>query len=68
MTIDQITKAASDLGIKLTHANEGTEIYQCWADRVLEAEATVRHPLPLNVGQQRALRAAAVREANRYAI
>ena len=38
MNIDQITKAASTLGIKLTNANEGTEIYQCWADRVLQAK------------------------------
>jgi hypothetical protein len=36
--VTEITKIAQALGIKLTNAEEGTEIYQCWADRVEEAK------------------------------
>jgi hypothetical protein len=36
--LDQITKTAKGLGITPTNANEGTELYKCWADRVAEAQ------------------------------
>jgi hypothetical protein len=37
MDIDQITRIAQQLNIKLTAAEEGTDIYRCWADRVEDA-------------------------------
>ena len=35
--IDEITDMARRLGIKLTSAQEGSDLYECWAYRVLEA-------------------------------
>ena len=37
MTIEQITEAAAKLGIDITNAEIGTDICQCWADRVQAA-------------------------------
>jgi hypothetical protein len=37
MNIDEIIRIAKDLGIKLTNAEEGTEMYRAWADRVMLA-------------------------------
>ncbi|MEJ2125796.1 MAG: hypothetical protein P8Y47_13615 [Alphaproteobacteria bacterium] len=37
MNIDQITRIAQQLNIKLTAAEEGTDLYRCWADRVEDA-------------------------------
>ena len=34
MDVTELTKTAVELGIKLTNAEEGTEPYQAWADRV----------------------------------
>ena len=35
--INEVIEAAKALGITLTNANEGTDLYQCWADRVMDA-------------------------------
>ena len=37
--IDETLQTARDLGLKLTCAEPGTEIWQCWADRVMQAWA-----------------------------
>jgi hypothetical protein len=37
MDINEIIDAAVILGIKLTNAEVGTELYRCWADRVVQA-------------------------------
>ena len=34
MDIDQVTSIAQQLNIKLTAAEDGTDLYRCWADRV----------------------------------
>jgi hypothetical protein len=36
--INEIIKAAQSLGIKLANAEGGTELCQCWADRVAPAK------------------------------
>jgi hypothetical protein len=36
--INQIIEAAKALGIKLTNAELGTELCECWIDRVLNAQ------------------------------
>jgi hypothetical protein len=36
--MDELTRVAVALGIKLARAEEGTDQYECWADRVREAE------------------------------
>jgi hypothetical protein len=54
MNIDEITRIAKELGIKLTAAEEGTEMYQCWAERVMLA-----YHIPTE---------AMIAEASRYAI
>jgi hypothetical protein len=76
MTIDQITQAAVALGIKLTHANEGTEMYKSWAARVRKAHtydldakfAAEYWPGSHQLGLAEDSRAKAIAEANRYAI
>jgi hypothetical protein len=71
VTIDELTKIASALGIKLTHAQEGTQMYQAWADRVVEADKFDQDILSSSNTLGRAAlivqRNAAIREANRYA-
>lgn len=39
MTNSEIIVTANKLGIKPTQATPGTEIWQCWADRVEQAAA-----------------------------
>lgn len=35
--VTETTAIAKSLGIKLTNANEGTDLYEAWADRVWQA-------------------------------
>ena len=77
MDVTTLTKIAADLGIKLTNAEEGTEMYTAWADRVEQAEG---YDLDLNHARKSrgpeaeyargsvAKRDSAIAEANRYAI
>jgi len=78
MTMKELIQTAQALGIKLTNAEEGTELYRAWADRVEQAE---EHDLDLNFARNQrgseareytqefsAKRDAAVADANRYAI
>jgi hypothetical protein len=45
--INEVIDAAKALGITLTNANEGTDLYQCWADRVMDAmNAFKRNDIP----------------------
>lgn len=37
MNIDQLTTAAKSLGITLTNAEIGTDLCDCWQDRVQQA-------------------------------
>lgn len=61
MDIDEITKTATELGITLTSAKEGTQIYQCWADRVQLAYTAKQR------GDEDAMQDA-IDDANNYAI
>jgi hypothetical protein len=72
--IDELTRVAVALGIKLTNADEGSELYAAWADRVREAEmhrqtmkrfVTGLPPEYCHAWQQMD---AAIAEASRYAI
>lgn len=78
MTNAEIIEAAAKLGIKPTRAAVGSEVWQCWADRVREAQthetdlqAVERMVGAKNRVNARALivpkRLAAIAEANRYA-
>ena len=57
--IDEITDMARRLGIKLTNAEEGSELFKCWADRVLMAWNDAERGWP--IGDR-------IAEANAYAI
>ena len=73
--LQEITDIARKLGIKLTSAEEGSELFECWRDRVLEADGRADDVrLALREGDDReakrtnAARAEAVLSANAYAI
>ena len=73
--MDNIVKIAGDLGIALPRAIPSSEAWQCWSDRVLEAEmhAWLRdfHRDRGDIaGSSRCGRQAqdAIAEANRYAV
>ena len=69
MTVVQLTATATALGIKLTNANEGTEIYQCWADRVLLAALHAEKLVHSVLHKEHAKRRDEyIAEANRYAV
>jgi hypothetical protein len=70
MTVDQVTKIAVALGIKPTKAPIGSEIWQCWADRVRQAEYALWDYKQGAVANPRLRDTArsAITEANRYAI
>ena len=59
--IKEIVKAAQSLGIKLANAELGTELRQCWADRVALAK------MQFERGNMVACQLA-IDGANRYAI
>ena len=61
MNIDQITEIAERLEITLTNAEDGTEMYKCWADRV-EAAWNAWCDDRIEYCQE------LIEEANRYAI
>lgn len=63
MTNEQIIAAAHNMGIKPTAAVVGSEMWQCWADRVRYASA-------LHVAMRRSQEriSATIDEANRYAV
>ena len=59
--LDRMTQTAKILGIKLTNAEVGTELYTCWVDRVEDAANAFK------AGRlDRALEI--IEDANRYAI
>ena len=59
--IKQIVEAALALGIKLTHADLGTDLCQCWADRVALAKSYFDRGEMAKCQEM-------ISEANRYAI
>jgi hypothetical protein len=75
MTIIELTKIAASLGIKLTTAEEGTEMFEAWADRVIAAKMDDEQ-FDMWAARDDWSRAdscaieldAAIAEANRYAI
>ena len=54
-----IIQTARDLGIKITRAEPGTDIWECWADRVLLAWNDAERGWP--IGDR-------ISEANAYAV
>ena len=73
--LQEITQIAKRLGIKPTNAEEGSELFDCWADRVVLAQSYL-DGISEAEGQERYQRrdwceihfAHAVRAANSYAI
>jgi hypothetical protein len=61
MNINQIIEAAKALGIKLTNAERGTDLCQCWADRVALAKSYFDRGEMAKCQEM-------IAEANRYAI
>jgi hypothetical protein len=61
MDTDQIITAAEALGIKMTAAHWGTELCQCWADRVALAQSYFERGETAKCQEM-------IGEANRYAI
>ena len=61
MDINEIIAAAKDLGIKITAAELGTDLCQCWEDRVALAKSYFDRG---NLVKCREM----IKEANRYAI
>jgi hypothetical protein len=59
--IDTVTRHAVELGISLTEANEGTQHYEQWAARVMQAQMHLDRSEP-------ELCIVMVEEANRVAI
>ena len=78
MDVTTLTTIAKLLGIKLTNAEEGTEVYEAWKDRVEQAneyDLDINHARNLRSRQAQEdvkefteKRDAAISEANRYAI
>jgi hypothetical protein len=75
MSPDQIIAAAARLGIKPTRATVGSELFECWADRVREADShEIEASYFRNEGQDcMAIQVdlqmdAAIAEADRYAV
>ena len=71
MDVTQLTAVAKSLGIKLTNAKEGSEIFEAWADRVEMAKAIIdgagsRGYVDLQFREQNKFHEA-VRDANAYA-
>ena len=71
--VQDMTDIANAIGgIKLTNANEGTELYNCWRDRVLQVRALEDRLCwvwqPEDSAALRKQIAAMKRETNRYAI
>jgi hypothetical protein len=69
-----IIETARALGIKITSAEDGTAVFQCWADRVEQADSydfaakEFGDGTPVGFLNYPKLRDAAIADANRYAI
>jgi hypothetical protein len=61
MSVEGVFSVARKLGIAITHAPAGSEVFECWADRVALADVYARR-------RDRRRLARAVAEANRYAV
>jgi hypothetical protein len=59
--MNKLITSAKALGITLTNANEGTELFTCWADRVQSAQ------MAFDRGDMETCQDM-IDEANRYAI
>ena len=72
MTNEHIIASASALGIKLTRAEEGTEIYETWADRVRQADShqfeAFNNDTASGYAAHTKFMREAIIEANRYAV
>lgn len=68
MTNEATTAAAERLGIKPTRAKPGTAIWQCWADRVQQADMYDDKTVDNLGAQRRVRRDDYIAEANRYAV
>ena len=70
MDTQTLIETAKRLGIKVTRAKEGTQIFECWADRVEQAD-WLHRPLRFadcEMPAEAARRNAAIAAANAYAI
>lgn len=72
MTATEIATSADRLGIKLTRAPVGSEVWECWADQVKQADAYDvqfdAEDWPRSHERFMELRAAAVSAANAAAV
>ena len=72
MTYAEIIAAAARLGIRETRAPVGSEVWQCWADRVRQAEShefqAFMNDTASGCSAHEKYLAEAIEEANRYAV